>query len=489
MNREIMIRGLVSCIIAGALTWHIYQTGEQDLDPMPPEQGKIRYASAIPVLLLLTALPFLALLIPLSYDGASILRSLLSMCFPIFLSICVYYALLLPALPLLRRRISARTCAVLWLLPNYLYYTALSFMELPAPRWVISLPVPAAAMVAVWAMGACAVLGWKIAGHLRFRHTLLKDARPVEDPEQLALWRRELEDAGYQKIDRTLVISPAAATPLSVGLFLRTTRVVLPERNYTPEDLALILRHEIIHISRRDSATKFFLVFCTAVCWFNPLMWLAMERSAQDLELSCDETVVLGIGQEKRRRYAELLLTAAGDARGFTTCLSASAQAMRYRLRNVIHPIRRSGGALLAGAVMLVLIMTCGYTALAYGHTTGAEAFFPSGRMEDYTFRTASWITPSQTCACTCEDPDALTAGLRGLELEYLTDNYTFSEVSPLWGVCYEGPDGTFWVACYEQMVRIAFEDGYRLRWENTYYLPDSADLDALAALLVFENP
>ena len=160
-----------------------------------------------------------------------------------------------------------------------------------------------------------------------------------------------------------------------------------------------------------------------------------MERSAQDLELSCDETVVMGIGEEKRRRYAELLLTTAGDTRGFTTCLSASAQTLRYRLRNVIHPAKRSGGALLAGAAALVLTMTCGYTALAYGHTTGAEAFFPSGRMEDYTFCVARWATPDKTYTCACEDPDALTAGLEGLELEYLTDNYTFSDLSPLFGV------------------------------------------------------
>ena len=487
MSSEIVIRGLVSCVIAGTLAWHIYQMDEQDLDPLPPKQGQVRYGSVIPVLLL-TALPFLALLILLSDDQASIPHNLLSMCFPIFFSICIYYIILLPALPLLRRRISARTCALLWLLPNYLYYTALSFMELRLPRWVISLPVPAAAMVAVWAAGFCAVLGWKIVGHLRFRRSLLKDARPVEDPDYLALWRRELENAGYQKIDRTLVISPAAATPLSIGLFLRTTRVVLPERAYTPEELALVLRHEIIHIGRRDSGTKFFLVFCTAVCWFNPLMWMAMERSAQDLELSCDETVVMGIGEEKRRRYAELLLTTAGDTRGFTTCLSASAQTLRYRLRNVIHPAKRSGGALLAGAAALVLTMTCGYTALAYGHTTGAEAFFPSGRMEDYTFCVARWATPDKTYTCACEDPDALTAGLEGLELEYLTDNYTFSDLSPLFGVSYDGPDGTFWVAFHEQTVRVAFQDGYRLRWESTYYLPQASDLDALMDLIAIPD-
>ena len=46
--------------------------------------------------------------------------------------------------------------------------------------------------------------------------------------------------------------------------------MVVPERDYTQEELRLVLRHELVHISREDSAAKFFLAFCTAMCWFNP---------------------------------------------------------------------------------------------------------------------------------------------------------------------------------------------------------------------------
>ena len=31
--------------------------------------------------------------------------------------------------------------------------------------------------------------------------------------------------------------------------------------------------------------------FCTALCWFNPFLWIAMRKSAEDLELSCDELI------------------------------------------------------------------------------------------------------------------------------------------------------------------------------------------------------
>ena len=71
------------------------------------------------------------------------------------------------------------------------------------------------------------------------------------------------------------------------------------------------------------------MVFCTAMCWFNPLMWVAMRKSADDFELSCDESVLLAQPQPVRRQYAELLLRPAGDARGVATSQSATASAQR----------------------------------------------------------------------------------------------------------------------------------------------------------------
>lgn len=485
MTFEDFIRALFSIFIAGVLAWHVYQAGERDSNPTPLKKGQKRYVTSIPVLLPII-LPFVALLMLLSYGGASTLRSLLSICFPIFLSICLYYALLLPVLPLLRRRISARTCAALWLLPNYLYYTVYTYMELPEPRWVLSLPVPMAVVGAVWAVGFCAVLVWKIIGHLVFRHTLLKDARPVEDPDRLALWQEEQLNAGYRENRFPLLVSPAAATPLSVGLFPWAIRVVLPERDYTQEELRLVLRHELVHISREDSAAKFFLAFCTAMCWFNPLMWMAMERSAQDMELSCDETVLLEADDVTRRRYAGLLLATAGDSRGFTTCLSASASALRYRLRNVVHPLRRTSGALLAGAVMFALIMTCGYTSLAYDPTAGAEALFSGGPAGDYELSSIQWIEPLRSYTCSCDDPDALTACLGALEMERLTGNYTFSETYPGLDLWVRGPQGLSILQLREKSLRLVPMGRTSFQWDQTYYLPQGADLDALRELLTF---
>lgn len=343
----------------------------------------------------------------------------LSLCFPLFLHICLYYALLLPALPWLRRHFSARACAMLWLLPNYLYLWGRS--PLPRPLLVLRCNERLLwALFVLWAVGFVLVLGYYILSHLLFRRRLLREAEEVRDRPTLAVLEAELERAAVKKPRFRLLRSAAVATPLSIGLFARSVRLVLPQRPYSEAELQLIFRHELVHIGREDAWSKFFLCFCTALCWFNPLMWRAMSRSAEDMELSCDETVLLEADEEERRRYAELILNAAGDDRGFSTCLSASAKALRYRLQSIMRPGRRRSGALLIAVLFFSLSMSGGYVALAYGEEgltlpEGAALRYASN--EDFLDRTV-----------VCTDEAALMTYLHSLPLRRSTGSYSYDD-------------------------------------------------------------
>ena len=266
---------------------------------------------------------------------------------------------------------------MLWLIPNYLYITEMSYMENTRPLIVIHASSKVVSILfVIWVAGFIGVLIWKMVEHLVFRRRLLRNAEPITNSAVLAIFQSEIEGAGIKKPRFQLVQSSATTTPLTVGLFKRTTRVILPDRSYTNEELRLIFRHEVIHIGREDSWSKFFMVFCTAMCWFNPLMWLAMKKSAEDTELSCDETVLLDADEASRKQYAGLILNAAGDNRGFTTCLSASASTMRYRLKSIVSPGKKRSGALIVGLAFFILCMTSGYVAHAYGEETGADTVY-----------------------------------------------------------------------------------------------------------------
>ena len=254
--------------------------------------------------------------------------------------------------PQLRRRFSARSCADLWLLPSFLTHVFLFFWNAMPDPW-LTLRVPVSLfrlLLGLWFGGFCAVMGWKIVGHFRFRRKILRGSVPVSRQER-ALFRQLWSELDPK--DRRLgssvkiVYAPAISSPLAVGLFSRTVCLALPQREYSEGELRLIFRHESIHLLRQDNLTKFSAVFLCAVGWFIPSLWMVMRRAAEDLELCCDELVTEGMEKAERKEYAQLLLCSAGTEEGFTTCLSASAKGLRYRLRRVMRPYGKSAVALM----------------------------------------------------------------------------------------------------------------------------------------------
>lgn len=274
------------------------------------------------------------------------------------LVVLVYYPLLLLILPLLRRVVSTRCCAVLGTLPAFLFAFGFltNLIQLWPPKIAIRLPrgLPAV-LIVVWLAGAGAVLLWKAVEHRYFRHIILGPAWEVTDEETLELW-----DYEQQRIERPkdkpipLAISPTATSPVTIGLFASTQVTALPDRPYSQEELELIFRHELRHVQRLDSSTKLFYTICLAFCWFYPPMWLVYRNATADLELSCDEMVLDRADEGRREQYARLLLSQAGDDRGFSTCLSGSAKALEHRLKGALHPKKR-----LEGTVLVALTMAC----------------------------------------------------------------------------------------------------------------------------------
>ncbi len=471
MSTGILWRVLLSAFAAVMLTWRVWDRTNKELHPK--DEAAPRY---LPYAVDMLPLIVLALVVvSLAAGGWKLAaQELLSILLVIFLQVCVYDSVLLALLPFLRRHISARTCALLWLLPNYLYILNYNFYtRLPQPNWVVyTKGTLAYVLLAVWAAGFLLVMGWNTLSHLVFRAQLLKNAVPVHEPEVLAIWQQELTRAGIGTCKCRLVRSARTATPLTIGLFSRTTCVVLPMRGYTPEELTLALRHELIHIGREDARGKFFLVFCTAMCWFNPLLWIAMRKSADDFERSCDETVLLGEDRSVRRQYASLLLQTAGDERGFTTCLSASAAALRYRLKSIMEPANRRSGAILAGVLFFVLLLSCGRIALAYDGQTGAVRIFQGQAFSAFSVRTArQWDTAGNT-DLRCTDEASLCSYLSGLELCELTGDYDFSEDSRELTLIFDTPQGVLGVTLYDRAVRLSPLYSEKPR-AQTWYLPE----------------
>lgn len=282
----------------------------------------------------------------------------------------IYYSILAAAGPLLRRMYRAETCAALWVLPNALYVCKMSSL-FSEPLFSIRLPAVVLQLIGtVWMIGFVAVLACGIRNHIVFKRRLMKDAYLASGHVRYLFFHegKVLLNSGsflFGEAYAPPMISPAISSPLSMGFSSENKRVFLPEKDYTDEELILIFRHELVHLSRDDAWMKFFLLVCRAICWFLPTTYLACKKAAEDMELSCDEMVLGRANEEVRHRYAELLLTTAASAPGFTTCLSASAEGLKYRLEQILQPQEKKRGVLFVILILAILFFASGLVGFA----------------------------------------------------------------------------------------------------------------------------
>lgn len=488
MSAAMALRLLFGVLCGGVLAWVVWDRSERELADRAgrEEHERPRFLPFggyyyLPMMMLLY--PILGVIV-----GGAQMAVQLTLCalMRVFLELGVYYVLLMAVMPWLRRWVSARVCAMLWLLPDWIY-VFVGRLDLPTDGKKLVLHAPGTlvyVLLAVWTVGAVGVMVWKIGSHLAFRRRILKNTVPVTDRQTLHVWEIELERAWIRKCKWKLVRSDAVTTPLSIGLYNRTTRIVLPMREYTQEELSLILRHEIIHISRGDPEAKFFLTFCTAMCWFNPLMWAAMRKSADDFELSCDESVLLDEPQPVRRQYAELLLQTAGDERGFTTCLSATADALRYRLKAVMKPEKKRTGAILIGLTLFALSLCSGYVALAYDAQPGAAHIFGGQDLSTVTVDSVDpWNDPRGKDGV-CLNEEALKAYLASLELELYTEEiHAYNEDERTIFIEFDSPQGYLSAALCDRAVQVTRSQNGETTGRD-YYLKTPLDWDYLDTLI-----
>lgn len=365
---------------------------------------------------------------------------------PSLITLCLIQCLLFLLLPLLRKIILSRTCATLWTLLAYCTFPLCFLFSYAPGLWVVPLPfritVLASWLQYVWLAGYLVIMAWFILSHCHFRRKLLKNSAAITDEKILDVWKKELDMAKYPKAPFPLYTSSFTQTPLSIGLLHRTTVVVLPEKAYSEEDLKLILRHELIHICRYDAFVKFAIMTISAFLWFNPLMWISMRSCFNDLELSCDETVLFGYEQEPRRRYANLLLNTVADQQGFTTCLSASSRALRYRLKNVMVSKKRLTGSIIAG-LFLCLVLCSLLINYSYNPGTIGEHIFQSQPPSDFTVIDSVVVkAPKQVVADSTEDIPTLTEYLFQIPVSELMKNTDIDWDADLGQFALVGPDG-----------------------------------------------
>lgn len=196
-----------------------------------------------------------------------------------------------------------------------------------------------------------AVIGMVLSGHVIWSYLVIK--------RKLSVCEKGSDNIYYVQ---------DISTPMVFGVI--KPRIYLPvelERN----NLFYVLSHERMHIKRGDHILKMMAYVVCILHWFNPLVWVAYRMLGDDIEMACDEAVVRGIGEEKKKEYANALLVAAegkatGGKRIFVAPICFDEGNVKSRIKNILKykfTLPVAGALVLAVALILgVIFMTKGET-------------------------------------------------------------------------------------------------------------------------------
>ncbi|MBR7795126.1 M56 family metallopeptidase [Virgibacillus sp. AGTR] len=95
-------------------------------------------------------------------------------------------------------------------------------------------------------------------------------------------------------------------SPIIIGVFKPT--IVLPMHDILPDELEMIIKHELIHYKRKDLWVKRAALLATILHWYNPFVYILQKEINKWSELSCDEDVVIKMSHRERKKYGETIL-------------------------------------------------------------------------------------------------------------------------------------------------------------------------------------
>jgi len=281
-------------------------------------------------------------------------------------------------------------------------------------------------LIVMWAIGAIAFAAWQCYGYRRFLKTLKRTRIAVpsssEAAEQLSLVKQDLRITNKVQ----LAYSPIVQTPLLVGLWKPT--IYLPTEDTVDVEISMVIRHELIHLKRKDLWVKAFVLAASSLHWFNPFVHLLRKDIHTWSELSCDEEVVAAMTYAERRRYGETILNVMAGSKKqlpvqFCASLSGEGKQLKRRLTMMLKVKKPKKSTLYAtlATVGAVIAISIGAGAWASSHTPSiANAADSEAQIAE--------VSPKQSSSRPVAEPQVSEAA----EPTPVPDNQLISEPRPI---------------------------------------------------------
>lgn len=210
-------------------------------------------------------------------------------------------------------------------------------------------------VMVIWLTGMITVLVYHVIKHYRFKKMVRRWSRVISEKHILKI---AFKIKAELKITKEIGIyqCESIGSPMLIG-FMKP-QILLPDMNFTNEELYFILAHELVHYKRKDLWYKVLVLISSAVHWFNPIMYFMARKIDALCEISCDAAVIKNSGIESRLLYSETIMNVVRHQSKLKTALSTNfygcKKDMKKRISSIIDASKKRVGVLMACVAVLL---------------------------------------------------------------------------------------------------------------------------------------
>ena len=221
----------------------------------------------------------------------------------------------------------------------------------------------------LWFAGAAAVSLWLLLGSRKQKRKLkaLPDGR---DAALLAELEAVKVLVGVDNKVRIRIKEGAETTFLTR---MRGQYVIALESGFDAAERRQVLLHELTHLKHGDLGGNQLAALILAICWWNPVIWLAFRRFRRDMEIYCDYDAARLSGDKKA--YATTLVKAAAGTERFvlgTTSFIGGEKEVSARVK-ALAAFKKPKTWIAAAAVLALMIGCVCFVLNTVGSNTEAN--------------------------------------------------------------------------------------------------------------------
>ncbi|MGN9165360.1 M56 family metallopeptidase [Tissierellaceae bacterium HCP3S3_D8] len=219
------------------------------------------------------------------------------------------------------------------------------------------------AILYIWISGMIILFLLKIIPYIRFRSDILTNSLEVEDKETLEIFNLCKEELN---IDSKISLRSwnHIDSPMLIGIFCPI--VLISNIDEDKKTLRMIFLHELNHHKRKDIIIKAFSFIINMIHWFNPMVYILLNKMDLYCEYSIDEKVVAKMKIEDRKYYGQIILKLIDSSiirkNTLTTSMSTNGKGLKLRLENMLFFKENSKTKYIFSLVVVVLILASGFT-------------------------------------------------------------------------------------------------------------------------------